>query len=170
MSHAELNKHLKFNLYILFLCAAVCFLKLKKSLSACFIVFLILVVDISEPQTLPPSSTMQKLSYTYNGYGTHGNWFLHYSVRQRLNRLRSIMLALHASLGVTPDAATLIDAPIARISSWCYVTRIALLLNFLYSSLSHLFIQIDIYILETSCKETQHLVAVNLHQSPIREY
>jgi hypothetical protein len=73
-------------------------------------------------------------------------------------------------LRVTPDAPTLIDESIVRISSWCYVSRIALLLNFLYSSIPRFFIQIYIHILGTSCKETEYLVAVYLHQSPTREY
>jgi hypothetical protein len=145
-------------------------LKLKESLSACFIVFLILVVDIHVSETANITTVWYEynaeiLSYTYNGNGTHGNWFLQCSVKQRLNRVRGIMIALFASLGVTPDAATLIDEPIVRISSWCSVSRIALLLNYHYSSLPLFFIQINIHILETSYKETEHLVAVNLHQS-----
>jgi hypothetical protein len=128
----------------------------------------ILVVELANTTTVQYNA--DKLSHTYNGNGTHGNCFLHYSVKQGLNRVRGIMVALHASLDVTSDAATLIDEPIVRISSCCYVTEIALLLNFLYPSMPRFFIHIDIYILKTSSKETEHLAAVNLHQSPIREY
>jgi hypothetical protein len=85
MSHAELNKHLSLNFIYHFYVV----LKLKKSLSAYFIVFLILVVDISEIAniiTVWYEYSAEKPSYTYNGNVTHGNWFLQYSVKKTAKR------------------------------------------------------------------------------------